>query len=164
MQNDAVGKALSSIRQKLEGINAAIASLACLKQGVDGCSQTATCGEHRVDDDERLVLNALCGNVFRVYTYFCMLAVDIHAEGRNKAVVGLVEHIQESLVERQPGSQYGGNHHVFLRQGDVDGSQRRGDGLGLVLQGFRELVSHDLANALDVMTKQKAVLLVILVA
>lgn len=34
MQNDAVGKALSSIRQKLEGINAAIASLACLKQAM----------------------------------------------------------------------------------------------------------------------------------
>lgn len=34
MQNDVVGKTLSSIRQKLEGINAAIASLACLKQAM----------------------------------------------------------------------------------------------------------------------------------
>lgn len=34
MQKDAIGKALSGIRQKLDGINAAIASLACLKQAM----------------------------------------------------------------------------------------------------------------------------------
>ena len=64
-----------------------------------------------------------------------MFAVDVHAEGRNKAVVNVVEHLQETLVEGQSGTQNGGQHDVLLLgQGNIEGAQRRSNGLGLVGQ------------------------------
>ena len=94
-----------------------------------------------------------------------MLAVDIHAEGRDEAVVDVVEHVQKALVERQSGTEDGCQHDVLLLgQGDVDGTQRCGDGLRLVGQRLGQLVSHQFADTLDVVTEQQAVLLILLVA
>ena len=35
-----------------------------------------------------------------MYTYLSMFAIDIHAVGRNKSIVGTVENIEKTLVER----------------------------------------------------------------
>lgn len=46
-----------------------------------------------------------------------MLSIDIHAEGRYETIVGLVEHVEESLVERQTGTKHGSQYDVILGQG-----------------------------------------------
>ena len=112
--------------------------LASLHQTLDGCCQTAACSQHGVYDDERLVLGTLGSDILGMDADLGMLAVDIHAEGRDEAVVDVVEHVQKALVERQSGTEDGCQHDVLLLgQGDVDGTQRCGDGLRLVGQLLR---------------------------
>ena len=83
-----------------------------------------------------------------------MLTVDIHPEGRDETIVGLVEHIEKSLMERQSGTEYSGDDHIVFRQRYVYRAQWRSDGLGLILQGLRQLVGHHLADACDIMPEQ----------
>ena len=92
-----------------------------------------------------------------------MFTIDIHTESRDKAIVGLIKHIQETLVERQSGTKHRCYHHILLRQGDVEGAERRGNGLRLILQGLRQFVSHNLTDTHDVVAEEKTVSLVILV-
>ena len=67
-------------------------------------------------------------------------------------------------MEWQSGPQHGSHHQIFLRQGDIQCTKRRGNRLGLIIQRLGELIRHHLAYALDIVTEKKAVLLIILVA
>ena len=67
-------------------------------------------------------------------------------------------------MEGKTGTENGGDDHIVLGQGDVNGAERGGDGFRLVLQRLRQLVGHDFADALDVVAEEQAVLLILLVA
>ena len=99
-----------------------------------------------------------------MHAHLGMLTVGVHTISRYESIVGVVEHIDKTLVERQTGTQHSGNQQVFLWQLDIDGAQWCCNSLGTILQGFRQLVGHHLAHTLDVMTEQQTVLLVVLVS
>ena len=92
-----------------------------------------------------------------------MLSIDIHAEGRYETIVGLVEHVEESLVERQTGTKHGSQYDVILGQGNVDGTKRCRNGLRLVFQSLRQFVGHHFTDTHDIVTEHQAIPLVVLV-
>ena len=96
-------------------------------------------------------------------TYFSMLTIDIHAEGRHEAIVGFVEYVEESLVERQAGTEHGSQYDVFLGQGNVNSPKRCHNGFRLVFQSLRQLIGHHFTDTFDVVTEHEAILLVVLV-
>ena len=99
-----------------------------------------------------------------MHTHFGMLTVGVHTIGRYKGIVSMVEHVKESLMERQSGPQHSSHHYILLRQGNLQRSEWRGYRLRLVFQRLRELIGHHLTDALNVVTEQKSVLLIVFVA
>ena len=99
-----------------------------------------------------------------MHAHLGMLTVGVHTISRYESIVGMIEHIDKTLVERQTGTQHSGNQQVFLWQLDIDSAQWCCNGLGTILQGFRQLVGHHLAHTLDIMTEQQTVLLIVLVS
>ena len=134
---------------------------AVVQQSLVGSRHGSARSEHGVSDDERLVLGAGCRHVLSVYAHFGVFAVGVHAIGRDEGVVGMVEDVQESLVEGQSGPQHGGDDDVVLGQGDVDATERSGDVLRLVFERFGQFVCHHLPDAPDVVSEEHSVLLIL---
>ena len=76
----------------------------------------------------------------------------------------MVEHVEESLMEGETGTEHSSNQQILLRQRDLERSQRGRDRLRFVFQSLRELEGHHLTDTSDVVTKQHTVPLVVLVA
>ena len=64
----------------------------------------ATCGQHRIDQQQRLSLQARRGNVFDMDVEMLVCWVGILAESGNERIARPVETIEEPLVERKAGS------------------------------------------------------------
>ena len=88
-----------------------------------------------------------------------VLTVGVHAEGGDEGVVGMVEHLEESLVEGQSGTQDGADDQLVGRHIDGCYAQRRGHFAFLVSEGFGYLVGHHLADAADVVAEKLSALL-----
>ena len=76
----------------------------------------------------------------------------------------MVEVVEESLVERQTGTQNRGHNNVIINKLHLGLTQRSLDHLGGIVQLFREFIGRDLANALEVAAESHRVLLDVLVA
>ena len=135
-----------------------------LGQGLIAGGHGATRGQHGVGDDERLAPDAGRSHVLGVYAHLGMLAVGVHAEGGDEGVVGMVEHMEEPLMEGQSGPEDGAHDQVVGWH--VDGSHAQGCGhlALLVVEGLGYLVGHHLADAADVVAEERPVLLVLGVA
>ena len=96
-------------------------------------------------------------------THLSMLTIDIHSEGRNKTIIHIIEHTQETLMERQAGTQDGGKHHAVAKHVALLHAKRRLNAHGVVLQLLGYLISHDLAQTLDVGAEAQALLLQLIV-
>ena len=99
-----------------------------------------------------------------MHTHLGVFTVGVHAIGRDKGILGSVVHIQESLMIGQAGTQDGGEHDVVLRQRHFYRSQRRSDDFLLVVERFRQLVSHHLAHPFNIAAKHHATSLIGFVA
>ena len=141
-----------------------VSGRACFGQGLVGGGHASAGGKHGVGNDERLALDARRGHVFGMHAHLGVLAVGVHAVGRNEGAVGMVEHVLESIVEGESGAEHSGQQHVVLGQLYVERAQGSGDGFWLVAERFRDFVGHQLSYTKDVVTKQQTVLLVFLVS
>lgn len=74
--------------------------LTSLKKSLNSCSQTATRGKHRIDKQQSFTFYAWCSYILCMNTHFCMFAIQIHAESRNKSIVSTVKYIEKALMER----------------------------------------------------------------
>ena len=93
-----------------------------------------------------------------------MPLVGIFPVGTHKSIARVVEHIEESLVKRQSGTENGTDNNTVGRQTDTCHAQRRSDLLRLIVERLRNLKGFIFANTLDVVTEKKAVLLILTVA
>ena len=141
-----------------------LVGLTRLEQGFVGGHHASARGQHGIDDDECLALDARRSHVFGVDAHFGVFAVGVHAEGGDKGVFGMVEDVEETFVERQTGTQYGGQQEVVLDDGHLGCPQGGGDGLCFVGECARDFVGHGFAYATDVLPEQGSVALVGFVA
>ena len=77
---------------------------ACLDQGFVAGGHRSTCCQHRVGDDKCATFHAGSCHVFGVNAHLGVLAVGVHAVGRHEGAGGVVEDIEESLVEGKSGA------------------------------------------------------------
>ena len=99
-----------------------------------------------------------------MHTHLCMFAVGIHPEGRDEGVVGMVEHAEETLVERQSSTKHRSNDDVVLWKLNVEFAEWSDDVLWGVFERLRNFEGHVLADAFNVVTEQQAVLLIVDIA
>ena len=66
--------------------------------------------QHGVGNDKCFAVQVRCGQIFDMYAHFMAFFVFVETVGRHECVVGLLEHIQEALMERkacpEDGAQY----------------------------------------------------------
>lgn len=121
-------------------------------------------GEHRVGNDERFPFDAGRGEILHVYAHLVALIVYILAVGAHESIAGMVEDIEEAIVERQSGAEDGGKHYFVYGHVHLSYAQRRGNVLFFILQRARNLKGLELANTLDVITEKEAVFLILSIA
>ena len=122
-----------------------------------------TRGEHGVDDNQRLVVEARAGDVLNVHHKVVGLG-EVLAIGAHKGIVGAIEVTQESLVERQSGTQDGGEHHAVVDYASLFHAQRRLDLHLAIAQALGDFVGHDLSQTVDVSAEAQTLLLQYFVA
>src|SRR3712207_2542235 len=68
----------------------------------------AACGQHRVGNDEALLVDARRCQILHVYAHLVVLLIGIFAIGTHEGVSGMVEDVEEAVVEGQAGTEDGG--------------------------------------------------------
>ena len=81
--------------------------------------------EHRVGYDERLAVEARRGEVLHVYAYLGVAVVLVFAVRADEGVACVVEHVQETVVERQSGTENRSQYYLVGRHIDLSRAQRR---------------------------------------
>ena len=76
----------------------------------------------------------------------------------------MVEHAEETLMERQSGAKHRSNDDVVLWELNVEFAEWSDDALWGVFERLRNFEGHVLADAFDVVTEQQAVLLIVDIA
>ena len=71
--------------------------------------------EHRVGNDQHFLVYARCGKVFNMYAHLGMCIVCIFPVSRHESVAGMVEDVQEALVEWQTCTEDGSEQNLVLR-------------------------------------------------
>ena len=95
------------------------------------------------------------GNIFDVYLYVVGLA--LFAIGGKEGGIGTVEHVEETLVERQAGTQHGAHHDAVVV------SRHFLDGKGClnvfdrIVERATHLVGHGVGDAAQVAAEERAV-------
>ena len=93
-------------------------------------------GKHRVGDDERLVGEVWGSQILNVNTNLGMFLVGIFAISTNEGIARMVEDVQETLVERQTGTEDGTDDNLVGRKIDQCHAQRGGHLFGLIIEGL----------------------------
>ena len=120
--------------------------------------------QHGVGYDERLAVEARRGEVLHVYAHFCVAVVLVFAVRAYEGVAGVVEHVQEAVVEGQSGAEYRCQYYLVGRHADLSRAQRRLHVALLIVERLAYLVGHHLAHARNIITEKQAVKLIFLVA
>ena len=123
------------------------------EDGLHSHLHTDAGGEHGVGYDECLAVYLGRSQIFDVYAYLGVRLVGILSVSTHEGIARVVEDIEESLVKRQSGTEYGTYHHPVGRQTDTCHAQRCSDVLRLIVEGFRNFESFVLAYALDVVAE-----------
>lgn len=71
-------------------------------------------GKHRVDKKQGLVVEAWRGYIFDEDVE--IVVVGIFSVGRHECVLGVVENVEESLMERETGAEYGRQNKSVVEQ------------------------------------------------
>ena len=93
-------------------------------------------GKHRVGDDERLVGEVWGSQILNVNTNLGMFLVGIFALSTNEGIARMVEDVQETLVERQTGTEDGADDNLVGRKIDLCHAQRGGHLFRLIIEGL----------------------------
>ena len=82
----------------------------------------------------------------------------------DKSIAGVVEDVEEAIVERQSGTEDSGQDNLVRRYIYLCSAQRCDDTLGFVVQRLGDFKSLELADAHDIVAEKQSVLLIVLVA
>ena len=130
---------------------------AFLAEFVDGDLDGGAGGEHRVGQDQGLAFEGRGGAVVR--PDFEIVAGAVLAEGREEGGLGVVEEIEDALLERQAGPEDGGDHERGVAGGHAGDAEGRDDVFLGVGELLRELIGEDLSYAFEIGPETEAVLL-----
>ena len=114
-------------------------------------------GEHRVGDDEGLA-GDLRGRAV-VDLDLEVITLSVFAERGNEGRLGVVEHVENALVQRQTGTHDRGDDELGVVRSDLGGAERRDDILDGIIQRPGNLIAEDLAYALEIGPEAEAVFL-----
>lgn len=93
-----------------------------------------------------------------------VLALALFAVSGHKSGIGLVKDIKETLMESQSGTQHGSNNDMVVIRRHGFHAQRCLHLLQRIVQRATQLISHGMANALQVATKERAIFLIVNIA
>ena len=130
---------------------------ALFEELVEGNLDGGTGREHRVGDDEGLA-GDLRGRAV-VDLDLEVVALAVFAEGGDEGRLGVVEHVENALVQRQAGAHDRGDDELGVVRGDLGGAERRDDILDGIIQRPGNLITENLAYALEVGTEAETVFL-----
>ena len=130
---------------------------ALLDELVDGDLDGGAGGEHRVGQDEGLAFQGRGGAVVR--PDFEVVAGAVLAEGREEGGLGMVEEIEDALLERQAGPEDGGDHERGVAGGHAGDAQGGDDVFLGVVECFGKLIGEDFSDAFKIGPETEAVLL-----
>ena len=116
-----------------------------------------TCSQHRVHHDQRLALHRRSGHILGDNLQFA-LGIEA-AVGTEESVLRVVEDIEESLMQRQTGTQDSSQHELVGNGVDRCDAQRRLHVGLLVVERLAHFDCHEFADSLDVATETEAILL-----
>jgi hypothetical protein len=129
---------------------------------LNGLDKGGAGGEHGIGDDDDAAFEFGAGNVIESDLEAAVALV--FAESGDEAVIGLVEEIEQALVEGQAGAEDGGDDRLAREyfggcdaEGGLDFFFRSGEVLA-------DLVGGDLSDAFEVASETHAVQLDLLVA
>ena len=120
--------------------------------------------EHRVDDEQSGVVEVGSGKILHMDANLGVSLVLILAECRNEGIAGVVEDVEEALVERQTGTEYGAEHQLVGRHIHLGNAKRSLYVALLLVERLAQLVSDKFAYTHDVVAEQQTVFLIVLVA
>ena len=95
-----------------------------------------TCGKHRVCDDERLAGKVWSSQILDMNPHLGMLLVGIFAIGTHESIAGVVEDIEETLVERQASTEDRTDDNLVGREINLGYTERGSHVSVLVIEGL----------------------------
>ena len=128
-----------------------------LDQRFVGQHQRSARSQHRIDQQQRLARDFARGDVLHADVERVVLAVT--PVGRHERAGGVVEIVEETLVEGDAGPQNRGQHDLLVGQHDFGFSQRRLHRTRRVVERAADFVGHHFADAFEVAPETHAVLL-----
>ena len=132
-----------------------------LQQGFVGDLHGHSRSEHRVDQNKRLAVQMRGSQILGDYLYL-LLPVDITPQttvSTQESVLGLVEHIEETLVQGKPCTENCPQDNLVGDSLYLGSSEGRLHGRGRIMERLADLVCHQFAQTLDITTEMKTVLL-----
>ena len=126
-------------------------------KGLVGQFEAAACGQHRVGDDEGLVGQVGGSQIFHFDAHVLVFLIEIIAVGRHKGVARMVEDVQKAFVERQTGAKHGGEHDFIIGRVGFGHVQWSLDCFFRIMQCLAYFISHQLPDALQIVTKGSSV-------
>ena len=76
------------------------------------------------------------------------------AIGSHKASIGLVKHIEETLVEGQASAQHGAYHQALVHRAHIAVGQRRMHQLRSIVQRLADFVGHEASDTPQVLAEK----------
>jgi hypothetical protein len=132
--------------------------LSFLKQFIEHRDHRLSRCEHRIDQQQILVFDIRHRLVFDTNLKRIIVVVVVTV-GRHKSVLGIVEIIQKTQMQRQARAQNRTQHELVFNLGRGFDAERRLDFDTFIMQVFAQFIRHDLANTLDVPAKAHTVVL-----
>ena len=124
--------------------------------------QTAASGQHRVNEQEGGILQIRRSHIFEVDAD--VLALALFAVSGHKSGISLVKDIEKPLMESQSGTQHGSNNDMVVIRRHGFHAQRCLHLLQRIAQRAAQLISHSMADALQVAPEERAIFLTVNVA
>ena len=94
------------------------------------------CGKHRVCDDERLAGKVWSSQILDMNPHLGMLLVGIFAIGTHESIAGVVEDIEETLMERQASTEDRTDDNLVGREINLGYTERGSHVSVLVIEGL----------------------------
>lgn len=101
-------------------------------------------------NDKCFAVQVRCGQIFDMYAHFMAFFVFVETVGRHECVVGLLEHIQEALMERKAGPEDGAQYDRVVVQLRRCRAQWGLYVFGGIIQRLADFIRHDFPDSFQV--------------
>jgi len=142
--------------------NVDLGGMAFFAKVLNGLDKGGAGGEHGIGDDDDAAFEFGAGNVIESDLEAAVALV--FAESGDEAVIGLVEEIEQALVEGEAGAEDGGNDGLVFEDFGGRNAKRGLDFFFEISQAFADLVRGHFSDPFEVTAKAHAVELDVLIA